>query len=98
LVRGAAARVASWEFLSGEVLEPHKKNADECFFGTRFNCRVLLMVVRRLDDATRRNTPPNGSKFLHEPLLQSVFSSLRNASHVTTFEATSRWERKIVHA
>ncbi len=53
-------RVARWEFLSGEVLEPHKENADECFFGTRFNCRVLLMVVRLLDDSTRRAAPPDG--------------------------------------
>ena len=28
--------------------------------GARLNCRVLLMVVRRLDDATRRTTPPTG--------------------------------------
>ncbi len=53
-------RVVRWEFLTGEVLEPHKKNADKCFFGARFKCRVLLMVVRRLDVSTRRNAPPNG--------------------------------------
>ena len=43
-----------------EVLESHKENADDCFCGARFNCRVLLMVVRRLDDPTRRTAPLDG--------------------------------------
>jgi hypothetical protein len=42
-------RVESWEFLGGEVLEAHAENAGDCFFGERFNCRVLLMVTRRTE-------------------------------------------------
>jgi hypothetical protein len=66
-------RVESWEFLGGEVLEAHAENAGDCFFGERFNCRVLLMVTRQTEGSLEHGGGGNysggrgrGRKAAHE--------------------------------
>ena len=41
-------RVERWEYLGGDELAANAENAEQCFFGERFNGRLLVMLVRRL--------------------------------------------------
>ena len=40
-------RVAQSEFFDGSVLAPYEENKEHCFFAEPFNCRILVMRMRR---------------------------------------------------
>ena len=46
-----APRIAAWEFVSGTALIP---NTRDCFFGSRFKTRLLVLRTRALASCTER--------------------------------------------
>jgi DNA-binding winged helix-turn-helix (wHTH) protein len=46
-------RVERWEYLGGDELVANEENAEQCFFGERFNGRLLLMLTAKGDPMDR---------------------------------------------